>query len=104
MVEPIPPDGTEISVGGMPYTIKWVPRLQNHDHQSLWGQHDSAAQLILMEPGHAPYVTRVYLWHELIHAVCETRGQKHPKDGLIDALSYGFVELLENNPWLRTIT
>lgn len=44
---------------------------------------------------------RVTIWHEVVHAILETAGIHKHDEGMVDALAYGIMGVLQDNEWLR---
>ena len=51
----------------------------------------------------APAVKVVSLWHEAIHGILTQAGQDH-SEAIVEALSYGLVALVKDNPELIKAT
>lgn len=97
-----------LRVGPMIYHIEMVPNLRINNNlraEILYGEHIIRIDSTMGEQG-------IYksLWHEIIHAIHENCGhhavmtERIPEEVLIDGLAYGIIAVLNDNPWLRSMT
>ena len=41
------------------------------------------------------------IWHEVIHAILVQSGREEHDEGIVSAISYGIIDVLQRNPGLR---
>ena len=51
----------------------------------------------------SPQAKRKTLWHEIVHAILTEAGYSKQKESMVDALTYGIMGVLLDNPWLMNI-
>lgn len=89
-----------IKIGPVTYRVKEVTGL--HDRgQELLGQIDYSQETIELRTEQGPTAKRVTLWHEIFHGILANAGLSDHDERLIDALAYGLVSVLVDNPKLR---
>lgn len=49
-----------------------------------------------------PQARRQTIWHEVLHGILTQAGVKKHDEATIEALTYGLMDVLQNNPWLAT--
>lgn len=93
-----------VKIGPHTYTVKEVERLISVEGSTvLYGQIRCAQQTIEIEKGMVGTYKRQTIWHEVVHGILEGAGIRDDHDErLIDALSTGIVQVLQDNPWLRS--
>ncbi len=45
-----------------------------------------------------PFQKIATLWHEMFHAILHNAGHREHPEGILDALSFGVIEILRDNP------
>jgi hypothetical protein len=75
----------------------------DHDGQTLFLQ-----QIIELEEGMTPQRAQMVKWHEVLHIVFRTTGLEEliPPDKMettLNILSYSLIQILEDNPTMRTM-
>lgn len=90
-----------IRIGPIDFTVKTVDDLHDN-HVKLDGHIRYASTSILLESALNPQAILLTLWHEITHGILVQSGHAAGiKDPVIDALAYGIIDVLRNNPWLR---
>ena len=90
-------------IGGMAYQIVEIERLIADDgRRKLTGNIRYDECEIRIEAGMEAQATRQIIWHEILHGILTQAGhQEAMKESAVDALAYGIVDVLKQNPWLR---
>lgn len=65
------------------------------------GLFDMADQVILIQKRLKPQLKRQTLWHEILHGIMYQAGIKEHNERMVDAVAYGIVAALRDNPSLR---
>lgn len=86
-----------VRIGAVTYTVKQVDRLTD-DGASILGMIRYKTATIEIDAGMPDAVRLVTFWHEVVHGICHHAGVKH-SEGVVQALSYGLVDLFERNGW-----
>lgn len=55
---------------------------------------------IEVEASMAPQAKRQTIWHEIVHGILNQAGYWKQGEELVDALAYGIMSVLQDNPWL----
>lgn len=79
----------------------WPP--DKGDGSQPMGRSMEAAGKILLLRSMPDDVKLVTLWHEIIHMLLGQSGHEHD-EGVIEAVSHGIVQVLQDNAWLRGAT
>lgn len=87
----------QIRIGPITYTVKQVEQLTDDGKQMLGLIHYNTA-LIEIDATMPDAVRLVTFWHEVVHGICHAAGVEH-SEGVVQALSYGLVDLFERNGW-----
>lgn len=88
-----------VRIGGIKYEVIITGEIKDEDNNSLLGQIDFAACTIKLDRELSAQARWQVLWHELIHGILTQAGHHDKvKDELIDALAYGIVGILYDNP------
>jgi Zn-dependent peptidase ImmA (M78 family) len=86
----------KVKIGPITYNVCEVDAIDNNPIRM--GQFNSLTGEILIRASLRDDVKLVTFWHEVVHAICETTGQKQ-SERLADALSHSLVSLFEANGW-----
>jgi hypothetical protein len=89
-----------IKVGAIIYQIVDVPGLHNETGEKYDGHILYSKEEIRLEADLASQTKRQTLWHEVIHAILIQAGHQKHDEGQVDALAYGIMNVLQDNPWL----
>jgi hypothetical protein len=93
-----------LRVGPIDYDVTFVPRLQA-DGESVNGYISHNACTVEVDAEMAPQTRAVTVWHETLHAILVQSGRVNDHDEeLIDAIAYGIIGVLRDNPELRDVT
>lgn len=93
---------THIKIGGITYTVRVVDDL--HDkHTPLLGWHKPSTCELLLDASLVPQAQYQVLWHEIVHGILTVAGfvEENQNERLIDALGYGMLQVLRDNPELK---
>ena len=96
-------DGQTVRIGIRDYDITTVAGLRGHDDTPLYGVINFGQGTIRLEQDLRPDYSPVVLWHEIVHGILETSGQEQ-SERICDAMAYGIVQILRDNPWLRELS
>lgn len=88
-----------VTIGPIVYTVEQPESIVSEEGNQNIGQIRYAEGRILIKAGMPPVKEAVTFWHELTHAILENTGQGEDNEGLVDALSYGIVDLFQRNGW-----
>lgn len=90
----------KIRIGAIDYTVKEEPDAVRvlDDGTEYDGLIDYTAATISVTNNCAPQVKRQILLHEVIHGVLKHAGQRHSDEMLVQALGYGLLDLIQDNP------
>ena len=101
-----------VKIGPFIYTVS--DRVKNlHDHNgdlriSLWGHIKHSHQQIEIEEDISDETRLQVLWHEILHGIIHQRGgppaETEVMEQIIDAISYGLIEAIRDNPQLIDVT
>jgi predicted metal-dependent peptidase len=81
--------------------VREVDGLRNsEDFTKLDGEIDYRECQILLDVACKPQTMRVVLWHEVIHAILSHAGISEQSERLVDAIAYGVVQTIRDNPRL----
>ena len=56
---------------------------------------------IAVEAGMSPQAKRQTIWHEIVHGILTQAGYTKQGETMVDALAYGIMGVLQDNPWLK---
>lgn len=90
-----------IRIGGIDYEVEEVPNLCTEDGaKRLNGDifHDRCQ--IRVDQNLSPQIKSVTVWHEIIHGILTQAGARKQDETQIEALAYGIVQVLRDNPQL----
>lgn len=88
---------TQVTIGPIMYTVTEVDRLTDEGKDML-GMIEYNQARIRIERDMPDAVKLVTLVHECVHGVLHHAGVKH-SEGVVQAISYGLVDLFERNGW-----
>jgi len=91
-----------IRIGPVDYQIVVVENLISDD-QKLNGQIMYNPSVIKLDEDMGPQMTRKVLWHETLHAILTHAGIDNEPENIVDALAYGIIAILRDNPWMREL-
>ncbi len=91
-----------IKIGAITYQIVEVPGLHNETGDKYDGHILYSKDEIRLEADLADQTKRQTLWHEVIHAILIHAGHQKHDESQVDALAYGIMNVLQDNPWLMT--
>lgn len=98
----------KIQIGCVGYTVKEIEDLHkvNDDGQKVWlhGHILHADAEIRVANDQAEDVKVVTVWHEVMHGILQNAGQSNQPEGFIEALSFGLVQVIRDNPALIQAT
>jgi hypothetical protein len=58
---------------------------------------------ICVEAEMSPQAKRQTIWHEIVHGILTHAGMEKQDESMIDAIAYGIMDVIQNNPWLAEI-
>ena len=91
-----------IKIGAIDYPI--LDRDDLHDnHKPLYGWIKFNTMEIILSTELGPQARYVVLWHEVVHGILNHAGIDDSDEKLINALAYGVVQVLRDNPALLTL-
>ena len=88
-----------IKIGGIAYPVNIVPNLHDGD-KKLDGEIYYTPPGIALAAGLGKQGERVILWHEILHGILTHSGRTDVDEGIIEALSYGIAQVIQDNPRL----
>jgi len=88
-----------VKIGPIIYNIIETPTLQDGG-EPLDGQFVHSQSAILIESTLGGPAKRATIWHEILHALLVHAGYAEHDECRIAALSYGVMQVLQDNPWL----
>lgn len=97
-----------VKIGVITHKIKVIHNLYGtqEDGKTCWLsgriKHDLA--LIELDDENDPQSQLVVLWHEILHGILTQAGQTEQPENLLNALSFGLVQAVRNNPALIALT
>lgn len=93
---------SEIKIGPTRFQITVIENLRDpRNDESLDGHILYGESRIYLNAKLGDQSRRQTLWHEILHAVLVQAGVQEHDEQQIDALAYGVVGVLQDNPWLR---
>lgn len=72
------------------------------DIPSICGDINTVKCCIRLNKAMKPDIRKVTLWHEVIHGILYAAGQTDHDEVLTDAIAHGIVQVLRDNPELRS--
>ena len=95
----------QIRIGSLAFSIRSVPRLANDNDERVDGYLDHSKGLILLDDDLGEDARLATLLHEIVHEKVEIQCGHVLSEGLIDAIAFGWLEVMRENPDLvRMIT
>lgn len=95
---------TEVKVGPIIYKILWVEELRSADGDLVFGKVLYDMCEIHLEAGNSPQADRQTLWHEIVHIILTHLGRDEDREGFVDSLAYGLMQVVQDNAWLAEKT
>ena len=93
----------KIKIGGMVYVVNRVPDLRHPDGRKLDGHILDGDCRIDLE-ANLPFQPEMQtIWHEVVHGILIHAGRGELKEEIIDALAYGIIQVLYDNPLLGDV-
>jgi hypothetical protein len=93
-------DKGQIKIGPQTFAIVVKEDLRQGD-ESLDGWIKFSESTIYLDARLDTFSHRQVLWHEVIHAIVNMAGIKDVKEEAIDAISFGIMDVLQDNPWIN---
>jgi hypothetical protein len=93
-----------VKIGGIVYAVEYVQNLRDGDAKlNGWIQYDPST--ISIEATMGEQAAAQVMWHEILHGIATQAGRHGElKEQTIDALAYGIVQVLRDNPDLVQMT
>lgn len=96
-----------VQIGCIRYKVVMAERLDETDN-TKWqlGEINYGDALIYLADNQDAQVMIATLWHEIIHGILDYSGHHESRDdeGLVDALAFGLMALVKQNPHLLRLT
>jgi len=90
-----------VKIGPTVFEIELVERLVGPNNEKLDGIIKYGDSKILIEDSFSNQHTRQVLWHEILHGILTQAGISLDNEEVVcDALSYGILNVLQDNSWL----
>lgn len=86
-----------VKIGPITYKVYRAKKVTRRDGQSLDGQIDYGKACITIRKGIDAQVTRLVLWHEIIHGILSNAGMSGQDEQMIEILASGIVDVLTMN-------
>lgn len=97
-----------IQIGCVTYTVKQLDDLHKVDTDGvkkwLHGHILLADAEIRVANDQSDDIKLVTVWHEILHGILNNAGQDEQPEALMEALSFGLVKLIQDNPKLIKAT
>ena len=94
----------KVKIGAQVFSIRRQGELKNTDGiEELDGRIIYSSSEILLEDRLDTFSTRQVLWHEVIHGILTQAGIRNEDEKLVDLLSYGIIQVLEDNKEIRSL-
>lgn len=98
----------KIKIGPVGYTVKEIEDLHRVDDEGvkrwLHGHIWFTDSEIRIASDQSQDIKIVSLWHEILHGILNGAGQAEQPEPLIEAISFGLVQLIRDNPVLIEAT
>lgn len=85
----------QILIGPVAYNVLFIPEFSE---SGRCGDIDVMKARIRINADMAQTVQTVTLWHEVLHGILANAGYKDHNEEQIDALAYGILQVLRDNP------
>lgn len=90
-----------IQIGGIRFAVVTDHNLVDDNGVTrLDGHIRYGSSEIRLDDGLGPQARRATIWHEVLHGILTQAGVKKHDEALIEALTYGLMSVLRDNPWL----
>ena len=93
----------KVKIGAQVFEIKRECKLKGSKGEDLSGHIKYGSSEILLDNELDAYSTRQVLWHEVLHGILTHAGISGEDEKLVDLLSYGIIQVLEDNKMLRSL-
>jgi hypothetical protein len=91
----------KIKIGAFIFTVITEKNLVREDRsESLDGHIKYATSEIKVDASLMPQARRATIWHEVIHGILTQAGYSKHDERMIEAISHGLMNVLQDNPWL----
>lgn len=90
----------QIKIGAINYSVVLVEDLEDGEGNRLDGNIVYGLCQIRLDSKLSEQAQLQVAWHEAIHAILSHAGINRHNDNLIDALAYGVMDVIRNNPWM----
>ena len=93
-----------VEFGHLKYDIEPIAELKTDDGTASGGSFRRGDGKIFIVTTLAEQFQRFALMHEMIHTMVDSQGIRLPDDAeenIIDGLSFGFIQMLCQNPWMH---
>lgn len=89
----------QVKIGGITYAITRDATLPD---TGFSGQiRYQRCQIVIADNLH-PVAARQVLWHEIVHGIMQQAGIQEQPESLVEAISYGVLQVLRDNPGILT--
>ena len=92
----------KVKIGAQVFEIKRECELKDKD-VDLSGHIKYGSSEILIDSELDKFSTRQVLWHEVVHGILTHAGIRDEDEKLVDILSYGIIQVLEDNKEIRSL-
>lgn len=90
-----------IQIGGIRYAVVTHHNLVDDNGVTrLDGHIKYSASEIRIDDDLRPQARRATIWNEVLHGILTHAGVKKHDESLVEALTYGLMSVLRDNPWL----
>lgn len=96
------PDIKAIKIGPITYPIRIVEHLTD-GKDKLDGYISYSNSEIRIDAAMESQRQRAILWHEIVHGILSQAGYDNHQESMVEALSYGILAVLDDNPALREL-
>jgi hypothetical protein len=90
-----------IRIGGFDYDIVITDGLRSERDERLSGQIACEDLEVRVSADISDRFRPLVLWHEIIHGILQHAGISDHNEQQIEALAYGIMQVLRDNPWLH---
>ena len=89
-----------VKIGAIQYKVEYVKELKSPDGRLLDGHLHHNQTRISLDVDMNPQATTQVLLHEVVHALAAQMGRQNLKEDIVDALAFGFYQVMRDNPEL----
>ena len=89
-----------LHVGPSTFVVKRVDGLRDSE-STLFGRIEYSSCEIEIENTLCPQAQYQTIWHEIVHAILVQSGRENHDEGMVNAISYGIIDVLQRNPEMR---